>query len=212
MNADRATAELKVLRELMERPVRLSTMSGASGVLAGLAALAGVFADMYVSGHYLPRPATCINVFVWAGVFAAALVGDIILTRIREKKRGMPYWSSIKRRVLLTILPPFVAGVGLTAAIGYRWWIGEGPNQWGLIPAIWMACYGLAAWQVGEFSIPELRILGAAFILSALVVAGKYQYDIPGLAEGNACYWTLGTTFGGYHIIYGAVVWIRHGG
>jgi len=60
---------------------------------------------------------------------------------------------------------PFVAGVGLTLAIMYRWYNGIGPNQWGLIPAIWMLFYGIALWQLGEFSPREVRFLGAAFIL-----------------------------------------------
>jgi hypothetical protein len=205
MDADKAAEELKVIRRLMQRPVRYSTMSGLSGILAGCAALAGVLADRAVTGCYAAdvTKAVQINMGVWAGVFLAAFAATVILTRLREIKQGMPFWSDIKRRILLTILPPFVAGAGLTLAIACRWWVGDGPNMWGLIPAVWMLFYGLALWQVGLFSPVEVRLLGVAFILAGLVAAAFLQAHP---------YWTLGATFGGFEIVYGIAVRIRHGG
>ncbi len=34
MDSDRAAQEIRIIRQLMERPVRYSTMSGLSGILA----------------------------------------------------------------------------------------------------------------------------------------------------------------------------------
>ncbi len=212
MNADKAAKNLAAIRQLMERPIRYSTMSGLSGILAGLAALVGVAIDRHVYNHYLPREAMWINIFVWAGVFIAAFTCSAVLTHIRERKQNMPFWSPVKRRILMTILTPFICGIGLTVAIMYRWYIKDGPNQWGLIPAICMTFYAVALWQVGSFSIGELRVMAVAFILAALVSACFFQADIPGLEKGTAPSWALGITFGGFHIIYGLVVWIRHGG
>ena len=172
MDTARATEELKVIRQLMERPIRYSTMSGLSGILAGCAALAGLEADRFFWNRYDAVTSMWINMCVWAGVFLLALGGVLIMTRIRERRRNMPFWSPVKKRILLTILPPFVAGVGLTMAIMYRWYSGIGPNQWGLIPAIWMLFYGVALWQLGEFSPAEVRFLGVAFILAGLVTGG----------------------------------------
>ena len=212
MNADKAAENLAAIRQLMERPIRYSTMSGLSGIFAGGAALAGLAVDSQVCANYRPREAMWMNMIVWAGVFVAALMCSAVLTHVRERRQGMPFWSPIKRRILMTILAPFICGVGLTAAIMYRWYIGEGPNQWGLIPALWMTFYGVALWQVGSFSIGELRAMAVAFILAGLLTAWRYQYAIPGAEPGTAPYWTLGVTFGGFHIVYGVAVWIRHGG
>ena len=44
MTAQQAAEHLRVIRELMERPVRDTTRSGLAGILAGLLALAGCFA------------------------------------------------------------------------------------------------------------------------------------------------------------------------
>jgi hypothetical protein len=220
MDADRAANELKVIRQLMERPVRYSTMSGLSGILAGLITLCGLTADAMICDRYGEDSRTMwLNLIVWSCVFMVALAGTLGLTRIRELRQGMPFWSPIKTRILKTILPLFVGGAGLTAAILYRWYtatilhVGHAPNQFGLIPAIWMVFYGIACWQVGEFSIGEMRVMGAAFVLAGLVTGAFFQFQVPfGGCYNYAPYWTLGITFGGFHIIYGLVVWIRHGG
>ncbi len=212
MDADKAAENLTVIRQLMERPIRYSTMSGLSGILAGLAALGGVATDAWVCNNNMPADAMWINMFVWGGVFMTAFTCSVVLTHIRERKQGMPFWSPVKRRILSTILPPFVCGIGLTFAIMHRWSTGDGPNQWGLVPPIWMTFYGVTLWQIGRFSATELRVMGLAFMLAGLITACRYQYSIPGLTPGTAPYWTLGITFGGFHIVYGIIVWIRHGG
>ena len=73
---DDATAleELKVIRSLMERPVKYSTQSGLAGILAGIIALAGMFADMYISDHFEPVTAVGVCFFVWGGVLLLSLL------------------------------------------------------------------------------------------------------------------------------------------
>jgi len=215
MDTNKAVAELKVIRQLMERPVRYSTQSGLSGIVAGLAAVGGCVADQAISERYAPGQAFWINGCIWGAVFVVAFTTVVVLTRLRERRQGMPFWSNIKRRIGLTILPPFVAGAGLTLAIAMRWYYHVGPNMWGLIPAIWMTFYGVACWQVGEMSIREMRVLGAAFVVSGLLVACLVPAKLIAAAGGTLDfepYWTIGVTFGGYHIVYGIVVWVRHGG
>lgn len=205
MDHEKASEELKVIRQLMERPIRYSTMSGLSGIWAGCAALAGVFADSYFSFRCNQGAvaAFCVNALIWGGVFAMAFAGTIVLTRLREVKQGMPAWSAIKKRILLTIGPPFVAGAGLTFAIACPWSLGRGAAQWELIPAIWMLFYGVTLWQLGLFSTVEIRTLGWAFIVAGLLSAALLR---------NSPYLTMGATFGGFHVLYGVVVVLRHGG
>jgi hypothetical protein len=208
MDTQKAAAELKVIRQLMERPIRFSTMSGLSGIWAGAAALSGLGLDLYFTHLFQHQGdlALWANMAVWGGVFAVAFAGVWALTRRREKKQGMPAWSSVKTRILLTILPPFLCGVGLTAVLVLRWLIARvpgGADQLDLVPAIWMLFYGIALWQLGEFSPPEVRVLGAAFILAGLASAALFQ---------SCPYFTLGVTFGGFHLAYGSIIWMRYGG
>jgi hypothetical protein len=201
MDTQKASQELGIIRELMERPVRYSTMSGAAGVFAGVIALVGLWIDDCVWRSMPPREATLAEIGVWAGVFLIALAGVIVLTRLRERRKGLPFWNVARWRVLRSLVPPFIAGVGLTLAILVRWSQGL-EDYWGMIPPVWMVCYGLACWQISEFSLGELRYLGAAFIVSSIVAVFVPEWP----------YQALGVTFGGYHLVYGVVVWIRHGG
>ena len=217
MNPERAAQNLEVIRQLMERPVKISTQSGLGAILAGCATIAGAIFDSHISAS-LNRSdedrqiAFWINIGVWAVVFVVSMAASLGLMRLREFRRHLPFWTPAKRRILSTIIWPFIAGVGLNAAIMYRWYHGIGPNQWGLIPPIWMITYGLACWGVGQYSINEIKVMGAAFILSGLATAAFFQSDFPGIDRGMAPYLTLGITFGGFHIVYGTIVWARHGG
>ena len=206
MEPQKAAEELQVIRQLMERPIRFSTMSGLSGIVAGCAALCGAVACREAFLRLDEEVALRIGMLIWAIVFAVACASATVLTRLREKRRGMPFWSPVKRRILLTILPAFVAGAGLTCAIVFRYYLRGGWDsvyQGYLIPAVWMLFYGLALWQVGDFSPPEVRTLGVAFLAAGLVTTAFGQFRP---------YWAMGLTFGGFHVAYGIVVWIRHGG
>jgi len=216
MDATKATQELTVIRQLMERPIRFSTMSGLAAIQAGIWALLGVAADGWAWSRCTTyTDALLCSMAVWGGVLGLSLVGVIALTRRRERQQTMPWWSPVKRRILLTILPPFVAAIGLTFAICLRamhgdsdpdilpWQFAGHLAQGQLIPAIWMLFYGVTLWQLGQFSPVDVRVLGAAFIAAGLATAALWQWQP---------YWAMAATFGGLHIVYGAVVWVRHGG
>lgn len=215
MQPEKAAEELSIIRKLMERPVKYSTQSGLAGIWAGLMALCGLGIDlMNWRRAETFHQAVFWNIGVWVGVFLLAVGGVLVLTRIRERRQNMPAWSGIKARILKAIAPPFIAGVGVSAAIVARWYfiwanahtdmeVHAAIAQGYLIPAIWMLFYGLACWQVGEFSVIEIRVLGATFIVCGLLTALFFQ---------NYPYEALGISFGGFHLLYGLVVWLRHGG
>ncbi len=216
MDAQKATKELTVIRQLMERPIRFSTMSGLAAIQAGVWTLLGVTADRWIfRNNDFWKLTLVLGMAVWAAVFGLSFLGVVLLTRRREKMQNMPFWSPVKRRILSTILPPAIAALGLSLAIYAGVWEGvekemyvsgepmAALGQWYLIPAIWMLFYGVALWQLGQFSPVEVKVLGGAFIAAGLVTALLWQGEP---------YLTMGVTFGGFHIIYGIIVWIRHGG
>ena len=132
----------------------------------------------------------------------------------REIRQGMPFWSPIKRKILMILLPPFIAGAGLTSILVFRGLHGApyAAYQLGLIAPLWMLFYGVACWQIGELSISEIRVLGAAFVVFGLICAAVFQSSIFGMFRGLAYYLTLGVSFGGFHILYGLWVWRKYGG
>ena len=115
----------------------------------------------------------------------------------------MPFWTEAKKKLLLTMLGPFLAAVGLTVAIIYSGVVSQSNQQWGLMFPVWMLFYGVACWQVSQYSTREIGLLGAAFILAGIVCAAFFQ-DHP--------YASMAATFGGFHIVYGVYAWIQYGG
>ena len=202
MDPDKAARNLQVIRQLMERPVRYSTQSGMSAVLAGCVALTGTWANAFLVGRGRPGPLV-VGMGLWGCVFLISLAGTLGLTRLREIRQGMPFWTPAKRKLLLTVLGPFVACVGLTVAIVCNTVLTGSFAQCGLMFPCWMLFYGVACWQVSQYSTREIGILGAAFIVAGLASAAFLQ-EYP--------YWTMSATFGGYHIVYGIYAWIRYGG
>ena len=208
MDQQRAAAELQVIRQLMERPIRFSTMSGKSGILAGAAALGGLAASGWVWRNFHPLGRQLLlSGLIWAGVFLLSLGGAILLTWRRERSQGMAFWTPVKRRVLSAVLPPFLAAMALTAGVVILLWsdpIGSA-GLWMVIAPCWMLFYGVALWQVGQFSVPPVRALGVAFLAGGLVAA-----LLPPLMRDPVA--TLGVSFGGFHLVYGLLVWRRYGG
>ncbi len=202
MDPDKAAQNLQVIRQLMERPVRYSTQSGMAAILAGCVALAGTWADAFLLGR-CSAGTTLVAMGLWACVFLISLAGTLGLTRLREIRQGMPFWTPAKRKLLLTVLGPFVAGVGLTLAIVCNSFLTKGFEQWGLMFPCWMLFYGVACWQVSQYSTREIGLLGAAFIVAGIISAAFFQ-EYP--------YWTMAVTFSGFHIVYGIYAWIRYGG
>ena len=197
MNPTQAAEHLRVIRELMERPIRSTTRSGLSGVVAGVLALAGCAATAKIAPDFTGRAAPPVAVgLVWLGVFILATVLDLVISWRRTRELGRAFWTRTTRQTALAIAPAFLLG-------GISTWIFASHGLWYLIPAAWMLYYGLAAWSIGMFSIPEVKVLGAAFIVAG-VVCHFHISDHPVA--------TLAATFGGLHLLYGLVVWKRHGG
>jgi hypothetical protein len=198
MTPEQAARHLRVIRELMERPLRQTTRSGAAGILAGLLALAGAGltwrltgGEMLASTPHMPQVGA-----LWLGVLLLATAANLLLTWRRSRTLGRPFWGRQQWHTALAIAPGFLLGAVLTWSLAKH-------GYYTTIAPVWMIFYGMAVWSVGLSSPIEVKSLGAAFFLAAILGwAWIDAHPIPALAA----------TFGGFHLVYGAVVWARHGG
>jgi len=214
MTPKQAAEHLRVIRDLMERPIRQTTRSGLGGIIAGVLALAGcaatgviwparpdgppeslVFSNARFSGIQ-DGDTIVAAALTWLAVLVVAVTADVVITWARARRRGETYWKRAQLQTGLAILPGFVLAAFFTYMFG-AW------NEYGLIPFGWMIGYGMALWTVGMFSITEVKVLGGAF----LAVGWLGMILLPGSPIV-----LLAVTFGGFHLVYGAVVWVRHGG
>ncbi|NIA22495.1 MAG: hypothetical protein GWP05_11160 [Anaerolineaceae bacterium] len=198
MRPEQAAEHLRVIRELMERPLKQTTRSGVSGLIAGVLALAGCGATWYAGRLGQLPEASWIKAIglVWAGVLVLAVAANLLLTWRRAHRQGLPLWGRSQNQTALAIAPGFIVGALVS-------WALVGAHQYHPVAFAWIVFYGMAVWSLGLFGPLEVKLLGAGFFLAGIL--GFFFFAAHPLAA-------LAVTFGGMHLVYGIVVWVRHGG
>lgn len=189
---EEARANLRHIREIMERTTRHSTLSGRSGLLVGLWAVLGVAAThFWVYGGQpavgMPAGRTALFGEIWLAVLAASALTDFLFTKRQAASVGKRLISPLGARMAQAIAPGFFAGLIFTLYLLTK---GQLASVW----PYWMIAYGLAGCAVGLFSVRAVSVLGWAFGL-----AGAATFFLPS-AWGL---WMMAASFGGFHILYG---------
>lgn len=193
---------LNDIKRMMEKSSRFISLSGWSGIAAGVCGLAGAFftrralAGYYESGS---GDAALQEALIWeiitiaAVVFAAAFITAFFFTYLRSKRQGTPIWGQMARRLLWnTMLPMIVGGIVILQLI-----VSE---NYSLIAPYTLIFYGLALINGSKYTIGEIRYLGYVEIaLGILALAYPGQWLL---------LWALG--FGVMHIVYGVMMWWRY--
>ena len=199
--------EVKDIRRMMERSSRFISLSGFSGVAAGLCALAGaaiarygIFKEYYElyddRGYFINTAFADLKwrlILLAAGVFAAAFLSAFYFTWRRAQKQGNTLWNYTSRRLFWNMVMPLAAG-------GLFIWGMLSYNQWMFVAPACLIFYGLALVNASKYTLTDIRYLGYCEIVIGLVNMlwiGKGLY-----------FWALG--FGVMHIVYGIVMWMKY--
>ncbi len=203
-------ANLTEIRSLMERSTRFLSLSGLSGISAGIVALIGAFAmaaylgmDTYAFSerqafHALPDqkwgmpPLTFLLLDAGLVMLFAALFG-VYFTHRKARKRGQKIWTKASRRLALNSAIPMVVG-GLFCLIMLQ------HGYFGMLAPGMLIFYGLALYTGGMYTLNEIRWLGGCEMILGLLAA---QYPGYGLQ-----FWMFG--FGILHIAYGAYMYLKY--
>ena len=185
---DRAMDNLRYIRETMERSAAFTHIPGAGGVGMGLIALgAGAAAGTDTTATQW--------LAVWLGAAALSIVlASWAMTR-KAKATGIPLFSGAGRKFAWNMVPPLAVGVVLTIVF-----LQAGLTD--LLPGAWLMLYGTAVVTGGSYSVAAVPLMGVLFM-----AAGATALFLPGLGP-----LLLAVGFGGLHIIFGTIIWRRHGG
>lgn len=193
---------LREIRQIMDRSSRFISLSGWSGVVAGVSALAGTWLahdalQAESAGLADAYPASLDGLtqqllLIAAGVFLVAFTGAVLFTIRKSRKDGIPVWGISARRLVWNTMLPMVVGAV------FIWRLME-QHQYGLVAPASLLFYGLALVNGSRFTLGEVRYLGYAIILTGLV-----NLWFPG---SGLYFWAFG--FGVLHIIYGLAMWWR---
>lgn len=198
---------LQDIKRMMERSSRFISLSGLSGISAGICALVGAWlAHPYFFGYknfiidsnavYRQGYRALLNTWLFwiaAGTFVAALISAFIFTWIKSNREGIPLWGKTAKRLLINIsIPLLVGGIFLFKLIHF--------GTFGLIAPGCLIFYGLALINASKYTLDEVRYLGYLQILLGIINLWFVGYGL--------YFWAMG--FGVMHIIYGAYMWWKY--
>lgn len=210
-NPHQHLAALHDIRSMMEKSSRFVSLSGLSGVAAGICALAGaIIAQPYVTGakNYVFGEVEAITgsssflyyiLHTWlfwiaAGTFIAAFISSFLFTWLKNRKNGTPIWNRPVQRMLISFAVPLVSG-GL-----FLFKLMEHYGSYGIIAPGCLIFYGLALLNTSKYTLNEIRYLGYGQLVLGIINLG--------FTGAGLYFWALG--FGVLHIVYGTIMWYKY--
>ena len=186
---DRAMDNLRYIRETMERSGSFTHVSGMGGVAMGLVALVA-------SGFAVTASSDIVWLTVWFEAAAGSLAIAVYSLARKSRSEGLGLLTGPGRRFLWNVIPPMAAGAVLTFAL-----LRLGAIE--LLPGTWLLLYGTSVVTGGSYSVRSVPLMGAAFMfVGALALVTPPIWGDAWMAIG----------FGGLHIVFGGVIWRKHGG
>ncbi len=195
----RNLAELRHIKNMMERSSRFISLSGFSGISAGICALIGAWLAVQSIAVYVHEKTITADqlvaklVLIAGSIFIAALICAFIFTYIRTRKQGIPMWSATTYRMLANLSIPLIAGGFFVLRLIVL-------KEYQLVAPACLIFYGLALTSVAKYTLGEIRYLGYFELLLGIV-----NLWIPGY---SIIFWSIG--FGVLHIIYGYIMWWKY--
>ncbi|MFT6245743.1 MAG: hypothetical protein ACJAXI_002518 [Crocinitomicaceae bacterium] len=208
-NQNEHLENLAEMRSLMEKSSRFVSLSGLSGVFAGLAGLIGAGALFWFYGtqYYYPDHSNAVYtgsgeirdsfiqfLFLDAvGILVMAIGFGVFFTMRKAKRQGSKIWDATSKRLLINLLIPLLTG-GVFGLVLIK----KGQIQ--LVAATTLIFYGLALVNASKYTLHDIRYLGICEIILGLLSAFYIGYGL--------VFWAIG--FGLLHVIYGIVMYLKY--
>lgn len=195
--------DLSEIRSMMERSTKFMSLSGLSGIMAGVYALVGAYIAyrLFNGGEVMLNnqgeqllPENFQELLLLAiAVLVLAIGTAVLLSWNKSKKSGEKLWNSAARRLIMNMAVPLITGGVLVVLL-----LVKGLPEY--VAAVTLIFYGLALFNASKFTFAELRSLALIEI-----VIGLAAFYFTGYAL--FC-WALG--FGLLHILYGIYMHLKY--
>ena len=207
MEDSKSFKDLQEIKNLMERSSRFLSLSGLSGVSAGIVAILGAFAlywmldfgqlkydeHLHVLGSSTRRNVAGMLLLVASLTFVFALVCAMYFSFRKAKKNQLRFWDHTTKRLLVHLFIPLIAGGFFTLILIFR-------SDITLVASAMLTFYGLALVNAGKYTFGEIHYLGILEIILGLLAGIFTAFGL--------VFWTIG--FGILHIVYGLIMYFRY--
>ena len=208
MDSNKYLDDITEIKKIMNRSSRFISLSGLSGVLAGVYALIGAVLAYTrlknysgtnydgLSGRSTPLWGTDLIqdlIVIAVVVIVLAAVTGFLMTLRKSKKSGEKIWDATSKRLVANFLIPLMAG-GIFCLVLIQY------GTVGLVAPATLIFYGLACVNASKYTMGDVRYMGLAFVIIGLISTQFIGYGL--------YFWALG--FGIFHIIYGAMMYFKY--
>lgn len=192
--------DLLHIRSMMERSSRFISLSGLSGVFAGISALIGggfAFKLLEANGidyldgknqQYSPELIQQL-ITIASLILLLALFFGILFTVRKSRKNNLAIWTATTKKMLLGLLIPLLAGGLFCIALIYH-------GMFVLVAPSTLIFYGLALINAAHYTFSDIKYLGISEVILGIIALFF-------LGSGFV-FWMIG--FGVLHIFYGLLL------
>lgn len=194
-------AEISSIRNIMDRSTKFISLSGLSGVMAGVYALLGAGAA-YKLLYTENESATRVGydellegqlVLLAIAVLIFSLATGLLLTVRKAGKKGQSVWNQSSQSLLLNGAVPLVAGGIFCVIMLLR-------GFYVVIAPCTLIFYGLALIAASKYTFGDVKWLGLLDVGLGLLAAIFPGYGL--------FFWAFG--FGVLHILYGTIMHFKY--
>lgn len=192
---NRSSEDLKHIRSMMERSTKFLSLSGLSGISAGIVATIGAYiANLMIEKKFSISEDLTLDLFLLALtiIFLASSLGFYFSLR-KARKSNSKLWMPATLQIFKDFSIPMIVGGLLCLIMIYQ-------QASAFIAPLMLIFYGLALIYAGTHTYGDIKVFGACEIILGLLAA---IFICNGLL-----FWTIG--FGVLHIVYGTVMYWKY--
>lgn len=191
--------DISEIKTLMNKSSRFISLSGMSGILAGIYSLIGAAVAYWLfslnGSDYIILDSDIFRFVILdlllVGIFSIGTA--IYLTTKKAKKNNEKIWDSLTKRLLTSFIVPLLAGCIYMLIILNQ-------QKYGQTGALMLLFYGLALLNASKYTLGDVKYLGYTQVILGLICAVFPNYGF--------WFWVIG--FGFMHIVYGLIMYVKY--
>lgn len=196
--------DISEIKNMMAQSSRFISLSGLSGVLAGIYSLIGawfayktIYFENNSIGEYnnliVSQESIFKLLFIAVSIIILSILTAIFLSNRKANKQNEKIWNSSSKRLIINFLIPLATGGFLILLLIEK-------EILGLVAPLTLIFYGLACVNASKYTLGDVRYLGITMIILGLLSTWFLGYGL--------LFWTLG--FGFCHILYGSIMFFKY--
>lgn len=204
MENEKYLNDISEIKNMMNQSSRFISLSGLSGVLAGIYSLVGawfayktIYFDTSTLGNYknlVISESAVIKLFIIAAaVLILSIITAVILSAKKASKSEEKIWNTTSKRLVINFAIPLATGGFFILFLIEK-------EILSLVAPLTLIFYGLACVNASKYTLGDVRYLGLTMIFLGLLSTWFLGFGL--------LFWALG--FGVCHILYGSVMYFKY--